>query len=118
MRTDLLLPPSLPEHERKADYDYEIVDRKAIILPRSEELPASDQERCEWRIGIRRATFDSIRPVRLPPISDKVSNWGVYFTKAQHGPEEVTIVAPSSLSITKLDAGTKISRPRSQLQRR
>ena len=110
MRTEFRLPPSLPEDERRADYDFEIIGSNVRILQRLQDLPETNLERHEWTFGICRATFGSIRRVPLVPLSTLLSHWGVYFTRVQDNSEQVSREVLYEPRVTGSDAKAKVFR--------
>jgi hypothetical protein len=93
-----LLPPSLPDKERRADYDFEIRHGNIHILPRQETPPADDCIRRYWYVGICRADFGITRVLGM---NRYLSHWGVYFQKAPEWDEhEQRHFNPLEVSIT------------------
>jgi hypothetical protein len=80
-----LLPPSLPEGNRRASYDFTVHDDIVNIWSRLSNPPISDCKRSNWRSGICRSEFAITRVIRNKRI---LSHWGIYFTKSPDPDED------------------------------
>lgn len=95
--SSLLLPPPLPEKDRKATYDYRIGQNTLEIVRHSgddvgvvwsdkgaQDLTSSDTVRLhswryEWDVGLCYAPFTITRPIPGNSVKCQLSHWGVYF---------------------------------------
>lgn len=89
----ILLPQSLPEENRQADYDFDVSDDQFVAVPREPKKPVNpdDSKRFEWDMGICRTEF-AIASTSTSPFSfakERLSHWGVYFSKVDQDPSKV-----------------------------
>lgn len=90
--TTLLLPLSLPEHERSADYDFDTRNDIIVITPETPKEPHPTTQ-SKGDISICRAELFIIRLPILNLEKEKLSHWGVYFSKVEQNENEVSSVS-------------------------
>lgn len=96
----MLLPPSKPDNERRANYDYRIRNAVAGILQYRgdavEVVGSSDKDSdsdamgephsrlFEWDVGICYVPFGFTRLIPSSSAKRKLSHWGVYFSRVDN----------------------------------